>query len=221
MSDNATNMRKLMESINPTEGMDMADMPVDNMGAMDNNGDAAEYAPEMPVDMGGEEVGVSTDIIDALEGEFKRLTTEFLQTGGELDEAGLSDVREKLGKHMTSILDVLHSGWMDNMMDQGANEEAPAEGDNPFGGDDAEDDSEADAPESDSDDSEEKDDDDDKEDDSDDKEEDSDDSDDDSDDDKDDDKDDGDDKEFNFDEAHLNESPAAAFRKLQDRMLKG
>ena len=230
MSTNAQNMRKLMENINPAQEMDVTDIPVDNMGAMDNNGDmgmepemgdvngTAEYVGDQMAAMGGEEVGMSTDIIDALEGEFKRLTTDFLQTGGELDEAGLSDVREKLGKHMTSILDVLHSGWMDNMMDQGANEEAPD-----FGGegDDSEGDSDSPVADSDGDDdgsddseAEEKDDDSD----SDDKEETSDDSDDDSDD-KDDSGEEG--ENFNFDEAHLNESPAYAMRKLQDKMLKG
>jgi len=239
MSDNTTNMRKLMESINPV--MDMEDMPVDNMGAMDNNGDMGEYDPNMgsdvvdagidagmdtDMDMGSDmgsdmEVSgpaVSTDIIDALEGEFKRLTTEYLQTDGELDEVGLSDIREKLGKHMTSILDVLHSGWMDNMMDQaGAAEEAPD-----FGGESGDDDHEG---ETDSDDKDETDSDDDKEEsnsddnDSDDKDDDKEESDSDDSDDKD--GDDDKESEFNFDEAHLNEGAAIAMRKLQDKMLKG
>ncbi len=110
---NAKNMRKLMESFKPMQQMNVSDIPVDNMGAVDNNGSMNEYAPDMD-----NEEAVSTEIIDALEGEFKRLTTEFLQSGGELDAAGLVDIREKLGKHMASILDVLHNGWMDNMMDQ-------------------------------------------------------------------------------------------------------
>lgn len=187
----AANMRKLMENIAPTSEMDMTDMPVDNMGAMDNNGDMREYDPNMDA----EAPGMSTDIIDALEGEFKRLTTEYLQTGGELDEAGLSDVREKLGKHMTSILDVLHASWMENMMDQGdtGSEDSGDSNDTPAfmqSDDDAEetDDEAADADDSD---------DDAEEDDSD------------------------DDKEYNFEEAHLNESSAKWMRKLQDKILKG
>lgn len=218
----AAKMRKLMESIDPVK--EMGDMPIDNMGAMDNNGDMGEYAPDMGDDMGmdvagdemaGEAPAVSTDIIDALEGEFKRLTTDFLQTGGELDAAGLKDIREKLGKHMTSILDVLHAGWMDNMMDQGA----PAEGSSEEGGDDVpafmKGDDDSDEGESDdSDDSEEKDNDDSEED----KSEDSD-----KDDSEEKDDDDGDDKEddYNFEEAHLNESLAHQMRKLQDKILKG
>jgi len=190
----AANMRKLMENIAPTSEMDMTDMPVDNMGAMDNNGDMREYDPNMDA----EAPGMSTDIIDALEGEFKRLTTEYLQTGGELDEAGLSDVREKLGKHMTSILDVLHASWMENMMDQGdtGSEDSGDSNDTPAfmqSDDDAEetDDEAADADDSD-----------------------------DSDDDAEED-DSDDDKEYNFEEAHLNESSAKWMRKLQDKILKG
>jgi len=237
----ARNMRKIMESIKPVaEHMD--EMPVDNMGAMDNNGDMGEYDPngdmggEMPDmdgmggdingtaeyvgdEMAGEVPAVSTEIIDALEGEFKRLTTDFLQTGGELDEAGLGDIREKLGKHMTSILDVLHAGWMDNMMDQaGGGDEGGSDG-----GDDVPDfikgDDDSDDSDSDDSDSEDKDDDSD---DSDDKSDDSDDDDsDDSDDDKED--DDSDDKgdDYNFEEAHLNESLVDSMKRMQKTFLKG
>ena len=191
---NAGNMRKLMETVAPTSKMDMADMPVDNMGAMDNNGDMREYDPNMDA----EAPGMSTDIIDALEGEFKRLTTEYLQTGGELDEAGLSDVREKLGKHMTSILDVLHASWMENMMDQGdtgSEEGGDSDSDDTptfMQSDDDSDAEETDDEATDADDSE----------------------------DNSEEKDDSDDeKEYNFEEAHLNESSAKWMRRLQDKIL--
>lgn len=191
------NMRKLMESVNPAKEMDVADIPVDNMGAMDNSGYMDEYAPDM-----GNEEAVSTEIIDALEGEFKRLTTEYLQTGGELDEAGLTDIREKIGKHMASILDVLHSGWMDNMMDQdGGGSDGDSSDDTPafMQSDDDSDDTSDDTEETD------------------DEAEETDDSEDDSEE-----KDDSDDeKEYNFGEAHQNESAAKWMRRLQDKILKG
>jgi len=253
MSQNATNMRKLMESVNPVQHMEMSDIPVDNMGAIDNNGDmdaqvggdmapdmGMDAAPEAPApDMGMEmpdmgmdmaaPEGASSDIIDALDGEFKRLTTEFLQTGGELDEAGLGDVREKLGKHMTSILDVLHSGWMDNMMDQGANEEAPSfggdsDGDAPdFSGGDSDDsdDSSSDDDSGDSDDKAPNFGGDDSDDSGDDEEKDSDDSDDDKSDDDDGDKEDKevDESENPLKNAHINES--TKMRNLQNIILNG
>lgn len=194
------NMRKLMESVNPVKKMDVADIPVDNMGAMDNNGYMDEYDPDM-----GNEEAVSTEIIDALEDEFKRLTTEYLQTGGELDEAGLTDIREKIGKHMASILDVLHSGWMDNMMDQDnagsdgdSSDDTPAFMQSNDDSDDTSDDTEETDDEAETDDSEADSEDDSEE------------------------KDNSDDKkEYNFEEAHLNESSAKWMRRLQDKILKG
>jgi len=130
MSD-AANMRKLMEAFKPTQQMEYDEYPTEELPGNE------VVDTEM-----GEERPIGQDIIDVLENEFKRLTTEFLQAGGELDEAGLEDIRQQLGKHMASILDVLHKGWMDSMMSNGE-----AEGDELEGDEDA-DDSDADEDES-------------------------------------------------------------------------
>lgn len=175
----AKEMRKLMEDVNPMgmpapQGMDMPAPEANDVSS------TAGYV--------GDEMANETaelDILDTLQEEFKRIAAEYLQADGPLDEAGLSDVRDKMGKFMTSILDLLHDGWMDNMMDSGGSDEGS---ETPFGSsDDSDKDDSGDSDDSDSDDNEkeEKDSDDDKDDDKEEK---------DSDDDSDD-GDDGDDKE--------------------------
>ena len=145
----AKDMRKLMENVDM--GMSAPEAPeapvAPEMGGGNVN-DTSEYV--------GDEMANGTaelDILDALQEEFKRIAAEYLQADGPLDEAGLSEVREKMGKFMTSILDLLHDGWMDNMMDGGDSEDESFPSENPFTSDDS-DDSEKEDDDDDSDDSE-------------------------------------------------------------------
>lgn len=112
----AKTMRKLMENVS---GMTMApdDMASDDMAPDD-------MAP-MPMgdDFQPEGQSMELEVIDELQDKFKSIAAEYFQDGGPLDEAGLTDVREKMGKFVVSILDLLHDGWVENMMDGGSSEE--------------------------------------------------------------------------------------------------
>ena len=126
-------MKTLMENYAASDmaGTDMAppmdDMPADDMAADD-----------MPVDdMAADDMammdGGDAAVIDELDAEFKRITTEYLQVAGPLDAPEHAEMRKKLCDHMKKILDELHDGWMDDMMGTEAAHDAPD-----MGGDDSE-----------------------------------------------------------------------------------
>ena len=109
----AKNMRKLMENVS-----DMTMAP-----------DMAPEAPEMENDFQANDQSMELEVIDELQDKFKSIAAEYFQPEGPLDSAGLSDVREKMGKFVVSILDLLHDGWVENMMDSGDSEEASDDSD--------------------------------------------------------------------------------------------
>lgn len=220
----ADKMRKLMESVEPT--MMPEEWPQEQRGIKrEMDDDMAPSGIEGPddIEMGDEMMapeGGDASVIDELDAEFKRITTEYLQADGPLDAPEHADMRKKLTDHMKKMLDELHDGWMDDMMgDDGAHDDS---GDTPefFGGtdDDDEDDSEDTAAADD--DSEADDDDSETETDADDDAEEADDSDDDDDSDDSDD-DDGEDKGNNPFQFNESRDSAANMRKLMETLKKG
>ena len=209
-------MKTLMENYAASDmaGTDMAppmdDMPADDMAVDDMPADDMA-ADDMAMMDGGDAA-----VIDELDAEFKRITTEYLQVAGPLDAPEHAEMRKKLCDHMKKILDELHDGWMDDMMGTEGAHDAPdvdddskKDSDTPefFGGTDDDDDDDSD----DKDDSEDYAKDDDSDDDSDDKNDDS------------DDKNDDDDKEPAYEESNnnphqFNESKDSAtnMRKLME-----